>query len=340
VDIRRNQLGGFGRWIGISVLAWGCAARPTADQLRREDFRGLQPVVKAPARPPTAMGSQSAAMINDSPVSKEELAGLLDEAAGAMVLREIALDRAVEEACRGRGIEVKEADVEAERTRLLDLIERDAKAAPADAGSLLERLRRSRGLGEERFARLLRRNAGLRKLIEPTVEVSAADIEQALRIRYGQKFRIRVIVTANESDAVRFKAELEKETSHLDIAFARRAVVSSTDASSARGGLLDPISPADQTYPESIRLLLTRLEPGVISPVVAVEQGFAIVLLDSMIAGEAPAEGAEKDAETQVRLRKQRLAMEEAARRLLAGMKVVPLSPGLTWSWQASAEDR
>lgn len=323
-----------------AVAVAGCtSAPPTAAELRRQDEQGLAQtsrVSKPAAGEPTNNQPGVVARIDSQPVTWSELDPLLAEASGGLILREFALDRALKAECEFKGIKVTDAEVAQERELLLSSIERDAAATPTDSGVLLESVRRSRGLGELRFNQLLARNARLRALVRSTVSVSEDDVEQALLIRYGERFRIRVIVTATQRDAIELRDELSKSPA-LNIAFSRAAAIKSIDASSVRGGLLEPISPADQLYPESIRKLFPALKSDAISPVVSVDKGFAMCILDSTVAAtERPADAAQS-ASKEIRVRRERLAMEETARRLLARVEVAPLDPSLDWSWRALA---
>jgi hypothetical protein len=293
-------------------------------------MKGLADV---PQQPTARSRPEAPARIDGVQVTWEEIVPLMAEASGGLILREIALDRAVRAACDTRGITVDEAAIDAERTRLMESIERDAAAGAADSAVLLDSVRRNRGLGEARFARLLERNARMRALVAREIGVNDAEVRQAIQVRFGERYRIRVIVTTDEREAMQLKEELAKASS-LDVAFARAAALKSTDPSAVRGGLLEPISPADQSYPETIRFLLPTLQAGQMSPVVAVDRGFAIALLDSVIAGVEPPPDASEAARAEIRVRKERIAMEDLARRLLAKMEVVPVDADVAWSWR------
>lgn len=315
---------------------------PTPAELRKQDFRGISESARAsqsesPSTDPTVPAA--AARIDNQPISWASLQPLLAEAAGGTILREVALDQALKDECAFKGVKVSDADIDLERDLLLSSIERDAAAGAADSGVLLESVRRSRGLGPLRFKDLLERNARLRAIVRSTVTISDDDVEQALLIRYGERYRIRVIITVAQRDAIDLRTELSKQPA-LDVAFARVAAIKSIDPSSVRGGLLEPISPADQLYPESIRKLLPTLEPDAISPIVGVDKGFAMCILDSRIPATDRPAGAAESASKEIRIRRERLAMEEAARRLLARVKVAPMDSSLDWSWQGLSTKR
>ena len=65
--------------------------------------------------------------------------------------------------------------------------------SPDDAERLLDTIRKNRGLGEVRFARLLERNARMRRMVAPGVQVSQEEVAQAFRMLHGPKYRVRVI---------------------------------------------------------------------------------------------------------------------------------------------------
>jgi hypothetical protein len=255
------------------------------------------------------------------------------------VLRDLALDHALALECTAKNVHVSAPDVDAEQALLIQTIERDAKAEQADAGSLVNSIRRSRGLGEVRFRALLERNARLRALVRSSIEVTEIEVEQASLIRYGPRYRIRVIVTTSQREVADLRAELAKSDA-LDVAFARAATLKSIDPSSVRGGLSEPISPVDQQYPEAIRKTLPVLKAGVISPVIGLDTGFAICLLDSVVPELPRPAGNAESVRSEIERRKERVAMEELARRLLAKVSVAPLDSELNWSWQSISRPR
>ena len=146
----------------------------------------------------------------------DEIQPLLAEAAGGEVVQEVALDYLLESELARRRLSVSERDIAAERELLAQAVVREAQASTADAERLLESVRRSRGLGELRFAALLRRNAGMRKIVAPDVGVSEEELRQAYEIRHGERFRVRVILVSSQSEAARLR-EGDTQPRHFSV---------------------------------------------------------------------------------------------------------------------------
>ena len=106
------------------------------------------------------------------------------------------------------------------------------------------------------------------------------------------------------------------------------------DASAARGGLLEPISQADTSYPDSMRRALLALSLGECSPPILLDKQYAVLVLTR----EIPADGVTFD-ETRdemmdlARLETERLAMDRTARSLLAHVQVTIFDEELRASW-------
>jgi parvulin-like peptidyl-prolyl isomerase len=322
--------------------------RPTAPQDPR-DFKGLAPAAQGGTRPATA--GPEVALVRGSAVSLEEMRPLLMEAAGGLVLQELVLDRMLEERARRAGLAISDEDFQAERRSVVEAITRSAITDEAEAERLLESVRRSRGLGEERFARQLRRNALLRRLIPP-VQVGEEEARRAFDIRYGPRYRARVITAATDRQASALRerlapffpptpaqdsGEAPADLQERALRFGAAALEHSNDPSAERGGVLEPISPADPAWPASVCAQLPRMRPGELSPVLAVDNGFAILLLEAIIpAQEMTYQAAAETLRLEVRQRLERLAMDDLARRLLAEADVRVIDPALAWSWRSA----
>lgn len=285
------------------------AAEPAKDAPRRDDR----------ARP--------VAYVDGRALTDADLRAGLYEAAGGDVLADAVLDRAVAWRLEERGLSVDAQAIEAERALLGRSLSPDADTAVR----LLDELRRSRRLGPTRFEALLRRSAGLRRLVADRVEVTDSAIRREHERRYGPRYRVRLLVTDDADEA----AELRRRALDGE-SFADLASLHSIDPSAAQGGLLSPISPADTQYPQAVRRALPRLDAAPISGVLALGDRFAVLkLADKIEAADVALDDVTDELVEAVRRRQQRLLMERLARQMLAEAEVVVLDPALQAAWRA-----
>lgn len=266
-------------------------------------------------------------------------AGLL-ASAGGEALFNLVLDRAITERLDAGGVSVMEADVDAERAALLRSLDPDDEDR---AVRLLRRLRERRGLGPRRFAALLERNAGLRKLVRATRDtaVDEAELRIAYTAAYGPRAQVRLALLPTMPDARQLRRAV-RESASPEARFIELAVQRSIDPSSARGGLLQPVSPADTAYPPAFRQALAGFQDrdpaprgGELSPVVALGEGFAVLQWVRGVPGRDVAfEDVRDDLAETLRLRREREAMDALARGLIAEADVTVLDPVLSESWR------
>ncbi|MDZ4755310.1 MAG: peptidylprolyl isomerase [Phycisphaerae bacterium] len=202
----------------------------------------------APATP----GAPIAAW-RDRTVTFDDLRPALAELAGTTVLRDAFLDFRLEQALAERALTIDNAAVERERALLL----RSLDASPDVAERLLQEIRAGQGLGPVRFAALLRRNAGLRALVQPDVRITQDALVRQFDVLYGPKRVSRIITVQTLREAVDIGQALDDGAD-----FAELATRHSTDASAARGGLLAPLSKSDPAWPEPFRQALFRTGAG------------------------------------------------------------------------------
>ncbi len=286
----------------------------------------------APPREPRS-GPDRAAVIDGSVVTWEALRAPMIEAAGAVVLEEVALDRALRRALDRAGLRVTDAMIETEERALLDELANIADGA--NRAELLDGVKRARGLGPERFARLLERNAGLRALILDAAEPEAGELRLARDIAFGQTYRVRLFVADSDDEAARVRAAVSlAEQQARRWIFADACARASTHPTAARGGLIETLSASDPAYPDVLRDAVRGLDPGQVSPVLVTSAGFALVMVESITPARSPSAAETSRVEQRVRSRKQRVEMEQLARRLLNGTSVSPVDPGLAGAWR------
>lgn len=286
--------------------------------------------------PPTDVGTggRPVAYIDGKALTRDELHRFLVEAQGGEMLAELLLDRAVNNRLAEQGITLTDADFAAERQRVLDTLSADSDQATL----LLNEMRGQRGLGELRFEAMLRRNAGLRRLVRDQIRVGDEAIKQAYDLRFGQRFRVRLI-TSDRAQTL----GLARQRALGGESFTELAILLSTDESSAQGGLLSPINPADPTYPKAIRDALPKLNTdsiaGRLSPVIALPEGYALLWLEGVISKDAPPlEQVREELKRAVRLELERVRMQQLAQVLLVQANVIVLDPALNNSWQRQRE--
>ncbi len=287
-----------------TTILLGCsAARPAMDAVD----------APAPRSAGTTRGAEEgvrglAAMVDGDAIDGEVLRVAAFEMAGATALREAVLDARLARRLARDRIRIDPAMVEAERAMLLESLSTDG----ARAIELLGEIRARQGLGPARFEALLRRNAGLRALVARSVEIDEAGVEAVFDMRHGPRRIARVAVVADLATAERIRADAEGGRPFADLAFER-----SLDATAARGGLLEPVSRRDPSYPEALRAAIWSTPVGARSQPAL--DGARILVVE--VLEERPADGVvladdRVACERLLRLSRERLLMDALAREL------------------------
>lgn len=269
-----------------------------------------------------------ALVINGEPLGFGELSEALGEAAGAQVVREAVLDRAIGAALLRAGLEVDAEAVEQER-RLF------AETVGAEGRDAAERVAARRGLGPVRFERFLRRNSGLRALVGD-VESSEAGIAAEVDRRFGPAVRARLVVTSTEREAAEARDRAERDPGGASAGMAAAAFAVSIDPSAAAGGVFERARPSDPRWPGPLARALQTQMIGEIGPVIGFAGGAAVVLVEERFAGRVPTDAERAEAALAAQRLGETRAMAALARRLVTSADVTVLDPSLAWSVSAA----
>ncbi len=279
----------------------------------------------------TRIDARPAAIVEGRIVDWGEMRPLLNEAAGADVLREVVLDRMLPPALDDAGIVLDDQDLERERALFYRTLGED----PDVAARLARQVKARQGIGRQRFERLLRRNAGLRALVRDQVDVTEASVSVSFDTSYGPNRQARLIVVASLAEARNAIDRVEAGEPFSEV-----AVEVSTDSSAARGGLLQPVSRLDPSYPEAMRQTLWALEePGRVSAPILLDDSYAVLMFVRPVDAESVTiEEVRAELERTVRLNQERVLMDQLARRLYAAATVTVIDDALKESWDARLE--
>lgn len=258
----------------------------------------------------------------------------MGEAAGATVVEEVAIDLLARRELESRGLTITRSDVDAEEGLLLTALTRAGAGGPR-AGELIMQMRAARGLGPARYRSLLERNAILRRLVKDECEPSPEQLSQGMEVRFGPRYVARIIVTSSQQEASVVHSKVNSlPEDQREVAFATEAFTRSADPSKDRGGLLEPISPADASYASAVRAALPGLKPHHLSPIIALDSGYAVLMGVSKIEGQTPPPDGEELVRGELRARLERVAMDQLARRLLLNSPPTVFDSSINWSWQ------
>lgn len=284
---------------------------------------------------PAAAGTPVLVMNGES-IGWESLVAPLAEAGGAPVVEELVLTAGLRREFLKRDWTLTSADLEAERRAYEENLAAQGGAGGA-ASAIVDGVRRARGLGPARFAALIERNAMLRRLVKEEVTVTGEEVALATGVRYGPKVRARLIVLGDERAAGEVRGRLaDAAGAELVERFAAEARRQSIDPSGPSGGVNEPVSPSDPSLPVAMRRALAETPVGSVSPVVALDGTWAVVLVEERVDGSAIDPAAVRESmEREVRLRKERIAMEEVARRMVESAAVTVFDPSLRYGWES-----
>jgi len=265
-------------------------------------------------------------IVNQQPVFRSAVYESLAELAGRKVLQEHILTQLLVDRCRAEEIEITDETIDREQHLILQSLDPD----PDRAVILLDQLRRRRGLGPVRYASLLKRNAMLRALVHDIVDPDEQTLRTLFKQRYGERYQIRLMT---------FQTHTKTEQIHKRLRngepFNELAALHSTDASAERGGLLEPISPVDTRYPETIRQILADVAVNEISPILTIDTGYCFFQMVELIPpSEITFDRVRDDLERTARLYEERVLMDSLSRELLSSANVIVMDKALGWSWE------
>jgi len=333
------------------TLAAGCASAPgplSGGPLAPAPSGPSQASTDVPnaarAQSQSYAGGKTVAIVGDTALTQADLLPLLAEAAGGQVLDDLALSLAVRTECDKRSIRVTDALVRDERRLLARQLAISARVPENEGEGLIAGVRRTRGLGDRRFRLLLETNAGLRALIradpDRAVTITPEDIQTAYQLKHGPRIRARLILVRSRDAASQAAQALAAGRDFADV-----AAQFSVDPSASRGGQIEPVSPADSSYPVGVRRALQTLSPGQTSDPIPVEwggnapagseAGFVIVKPEATVtpATTPPAESVAQELETEIRIVRERARMQRLGSQLVRSAGVSVVDPALAWSW-------
>jgi len=315
------------------AFCMGCASSPNT-QARHDRNIG------APGSAEQAEGgSRVVVQYAGGRLTMADLIPTMIERAGGEAIELALLDRLLTAQLAEAGLIVGEPQFSAEQEQLLA-----SQAAYAGALSDDERAEiyrafiRERGLSDEAFRALIRRNAMLRAIVAPTVTVSDLEIRRTHALIHGEKYLLRLIVTSTASEASEARRRIREGDGPLGARFAQVARAMSTDGSAEAGGLIDPVSPLDPIAPRAILETMNTLGPGELSEVFSFGPGgdgrAGVLMVEAVL----PPDGVTLDTSReriarQLRLGKERLAMQELGVRLIRDADVVVLDEPLFRAW-------
>jgi len=272
-----------------------------------------------------AIQERPLAMLDDDPVTISTMQARLMEHSGAETLRELRLEAALRKTLQLGELSVEQAHLDREEALLLERFSDDEDTARM----VLQTLRRNDGLGPERYAALLWRNAALRLLVQDDIALTPATLQRLHRLEHGPRQVIRILVVATLQEAEELHVRLSNGEDFGELASMR-----SMDPSRDRGGLLNPISPEDPTWPQALRTEIAELQPGELSGIVFLDDRFAIARLERTLrADNVEFESVRDEIEATARLSQERLKMAELAGRLGVQPRIRLLDPVLRQAW-------
>jgi len=351
--------------VAIALTAWtasGCAARRGLEPARLDpggavvERDGAQAPSRAPpdgsgietSRNAGAMGvPQAPRTMRDAPprgkdrtpalwrndaIPGDELDVRAIEAAGALALEEMLIERALRTELARRELSVDDDAIAAEEAMAREALSQD----PERAEQLLQALRASQGLGAVRWPSLLWRNAALRALARNQSTVGELEIAAAHDLRHGPRRAARIIVLP---DLAAVQSAMDRLAAGDD--FADVAAQMSTDASRDRGGLVSPVARLDPSWPATVREALWSIAVGTDSAPVLIEDAYIIVRCEGEIAGDGVTlDGARTESERTARLAVDRVEMDRILREIVRDLDPTIFDPTLEESWQRTRNTR
>lgn len=277
--------------VGAIIAARLIAGDSVAEAAPGESHRTA--VVDAPKQAPER---EVMALVNGQDIRRADLIQACVERHGESVLESLANKRLIQHHCRKRGIQVTDADIDAE-------VDRMAKRFKLGREQWLELLEQQRGVTAGEYKRdILWPTLALRKLASGELTVTQEELQKAYESRFGAAVQVRLIVVSDLQKA----QQVHREAVARPADFARLAMQHSEDVNSASiGGLIQPIR--RHVGEPSIQRIAFALQTGEVSKIVSSEGQHAILKCEGhMQPRNVPLAQVKQELEEQIREEKLR----------------------------------
>ncbi len=214
---------------------------------------------------PVAEESKIIAIVEDIPIRRNELWQTLIHMNGQQALDEAVLDIGIAKELERLDIAINASDLHHERALLVEAF----KVEQFD--DIFDVLWETRSLSEQQVEQLIRRNAGLRKLVANSVHVTDEAIERMYHILHGPSAATCVVICNSREDIHKALDALQKGQSFSDVAKNH-----SVDPSKANGGLIGSVVYADPKWPAPLREQVKSLKLGSYSSPFLMDEAWVI----------------------------------------------------------------
>jgi parvulin-like peptidyl-prolyl isomerase len=269
-------LGGIGVAVGGVCMARTLWLAPAAAQTANPPVAAKPEPAPLPAPPPGSTSEYTSGIVasfnGHTVITRQELGEYLIARRGVEKLDALINNRIIDKVCRERGISVNGGEVEQRFAEDLKDINVDK------AGFVNQFLRRANKNLYEWKEDVLHQQLLLAKLCRDRVTVSDEDIAAGFEARYGEKVDCRVIHWTDEKEAEAVYARIRNDQQ----AFIDVAKHQHTSALASTGGKIAPFGRHNMEN-EEIEKAAFDLQPGQVSSVVKVVDGFVVIRCEGRI---------------------------------------------------------
>jgi len=194
------------------------------------------------------------AWVNGKPIRKSEVAQILWQGRGRRILDELIVLEAVRQRARQKQITSSEDLIDQEWDRILQ--DMAPHQTPREQLALLDYMLENRGMTRAEFDLIVRRQALLRRLVDPNVAIDEEMIAQEFERQHGRKVEVRVLLVSSLRRIEQAQKRLAAGESFAEVV----SQMSEDEATLSRGGLWGPFTQNDEQIPPALREAAFRLE--------------------------------------------------------------------------------
>jgi len=248
--------------------AGGVASSPNA-----KAAPGMAPPAANPV--PRTGGVEAIAYVNGKPLERKAVVDVLMEGYGLNVLQQQIALEAVKQAAISAGVRVRDSDIEREYDNTLRGAESAEPLSPLRRAELIDLWLKRSGVSAAELRIAMTRQAYLRRMAEPTVNVSERLVTEEYERQYGEKVEVRHLQVASMRDAEQVRRRLANGQSFESLA----AQYSQNRMTAGEGGMLPPFTAGDLRFPKTLREAAFQLQVGQTSDPIQFDGQYHILLL-------------------------------------------------------------